>query len=119
MTSYTETLHRTSGSEQLLKLLLVPEVAFTADGTNYWTFEVLKVGKKPDGVTRQDYGERVGYYSLATRSLTVGSPIVLYDDARGLAMSDGDELRSVVTSVGSPVALTRPSLLRQFQKAVR
>ena len=113
MSTITETLHKSQGTERILKVLLVNHADFTADLSNYWTFTVRVVR---DG---QSYGELVGEYGLDDRSLTSGEPVTLYDDPRGLAMSDGDQLRSTVASTGTPVSMAHPSYLVKFQKVTR
>ena len=113
MSTVTETVYKAQGTERILTVLLVNHANFTADSGNYWTF-TLRVVR--DG---QSYGELVGEYGLDDRSLTSGEPVTLYDDPRGLAMSDGDQLRSTAASTGSPVAMTRPAYLVKIQKVTR
>ena len=113
MSTVTETLYRSQGTERILAVDLVNMADFTADPSNYWSFTVRVVR------SGQSYGEQVGTYSLDVRSLTSGEPVSLYNDPRGLAMSDGDQLRSTAETTGSPVAMTRPAYLVKFQKVTR
>jgi len=92
--------YKASGAEKVFAVELQAEVAFTADATNYYEFVVRL---KRDG---QTYGEKVGEtYSLAARSLVANEAVTLYDNAVGLAMSDGERLVLEVTETGSPTGL--------------
>jgi len=120
MSTYTRFLHRATGPEKVLQILLRNQAAFTASGTDYWTFVIRKVSVKPDGSTRQSYGTQIGdIYSLATRSLEAGVPVTIYDDERGTTLKENDELWATEESTGSPAALTRATYEIQFQRIVR
>lgn len=86
--------------QRLLEATLTVGTTFTADATNYWTFQlrVMRPG--------QVYGEAIGdAYSLATFTLTADLAATLYENPRGFKLNEGDRLLIERTSTGSPVAL--------------
>jgi len=117
MSTYTLLVARSAGLERLVSAELVVASDFTASGTNYWEFALRVRRVKPDGTTRQSYGEIIGaIYSLSSRSLTAGLPVSLYSSTAGLPLNDGDELWATVTSSGSPAVLDNPSFILERQK---
>lgn len=79
--------------------------AITASSSNYHTF-TLRIVR--DG---QDTGETIDSatnpYSTSNRTLVANTPITLYDDPAGLAMSDGERLALFIDETGTPTTLER------------
>ena len=114
MATYTQVIYTATSNEIVISVKLKRLTSFTYNASNYWTFTVRHRNED------QDYGELVGStLSLATRSLTAGEPVTLYDAAGGLLISDGDELVVTVASTGSPAALGETHFLIQTQKIAR
>ena len=56
---------------------------------------------------------------MATRSLSVNTPAVLYSDTLGWSMNDGDALVATIVSTGAPAALTNPVIRLDIQRNTR
>lgn len=114
MSDYLRLVRTTSQPEKLVKVELLLGATFAANATHFWTFTLRRrrVG--------QEYGEQVGEtYTLATRTVTGGEPVTLYDDPRGLTLTDGETLWATVSSFGSPSVPTNPSFVLTFQRIAR
>lgn len=120
MATYTLFVDRAHGDEKLVKCEFEAGAAFTASGTDYWTVTLRLRRLKPSGEL-QSYGSVVGAtYSLATRSLSAGKPVLLTPgDFKPVPMRDGEELWVTIASVGSPAVLSSPSLIPDIQPNVR
>ena len=106
--------HRANGEERVFKITLEAGEAVTANASNYHYF-VMRLVR--DG---QTYGEKVGEtYSLAARSLVANEAVTLYDDAVGLAMSDGETLALYIEETGSPAPLERLVVWVDTQRRAR
>lgn len=107
-------IHRAKGAEKVFRIDLEAGQAFTASATDYHTFTLRLVRSD------QDYGERIAdAYSLAARSLVANEPITLYDNAVGLAMSDGERIALYIDETGSPDALERVTVWIDRQRTAR
>lgn len=114
MATYTRVLHRSSGSERLLNVLLVVGAAWTKSAINYWTITVRRVA------SGQTYGEDVGAaYDMATRDLIAWDPVTIYTSDSGLELNDGDILIASLAETGSPITLTDAKMQLQLQKIAR
>lgn len=102
-----------NGACKLLRVQFLLRSAWTASATNYWTIE-FRIRRED-----QTIGELVGSYDLSARSLSAGQLATVYDDANGLAMSDGDLLVVSSSSTGSPSALDGPFVFADVQRNVR
>lgn len=110
---------RFTGTRQLVKVELVPAQDFTASATNYWVFTLVHRKPNPAGVT-QTYGETVGSYSFATRTVTAGKAVSLYDDPLGRTVTDGESLWATAVSTGSPATPSpSPKFALTYQRKVR
>lgn len=114
MSDYLRLVRTTSQPEKLVKVSLLLGATFAANATHFWTFTLRRrrVG--------QEFGEQIGEtYSLATRTVTGGEPVTIYDDARGVVLADGETLWATVSSFGSPSVPTSPSLVLTIQRIAR
>jgi len=112
------TVHRSSGAERLFSARLVVLSTVPASGSNYWTFTLRH--RRIVAGTLQTYGELVGAaYSTATRTLSPGDPVDLYDDLAGLPMQEGELLVLTIISTGSPTVLDDPRLNLDVRDQVR
>ena len=102
MSTYVNFVHRATGPERVLKVLLDVGSDFAASATNYWTFSLRRFA------TGSVYGETIASYGLDVRSLTAFTPVVVYDDPRGFDLDDGDRLVLYAVSTGSPAVPTTP-----------
>lgn len=106
-------LHVAGGTEKIALVEIVSQDAFTASGTDYWTFTLYRMrGDETVGVT-------LATYSLASRSLVAMEPVTLLESAVGEPLVGGDVLRLVVTPTGSPVTLTDVSVRLTIQRMTR
>lgn len=110
MATLTQTVHYVQGSEPIRRVLLVNAATFAAHATNYWTFELRRY--RADDAQ----GQVIASFSTRTKAFTANKPAILFDEEHGFKLDDGDALRVIVTSVGSPAALSHPAFLVQFQR---
>lgn len=113
MTTFTRTVHQAVGRTRVFAVELVVAEDWAQDPADYWTVQLRIMGED------DDLGRVVGSLSLATRNLVAGARETVYSDSVGLAMSDGERLRALVTSTGSPDPLVDAVLFAQVQRNAR
>lgn len=107
-------LYTARGSEKLVKVELVTGAEMTVHASNYFTFTVRR------RTTSMTYGELVGEtYSTATRTVSAGEPVPLYDDPRGIMLLDGEALWATIVSTGSPTTPDNATIRLHIQRIVR
>lgn len=112
-TTMTREIHKASGPERLLTVLLVVGANWATDPANYWTLSLrLMRGTMA-------YGRTIASYSLAARVLTAHTAVSVYDNPDGFRLDDGDRIMLVATPTGSPVVPTDPVFHIEIQSIVR
>ena len=107
-------LYRAPTTSRCFRIDIEAGEAFTANSSDYheFTIRLVRVG--------QSTGEKVGStYSLSDRSLVANEPVTVYDDAVGLAMTDGEILALYIDETGSPTILERVVVWMDVQPAAR
>lgn len=106
-------IYKSQGVTTLLSARLQVSTAVTADSSDYWT---LTLRHRRDG---QSTGEDVASYTTSDRSLSAGEDVTLYDDERGLRLSDGELLTLDVSETGDAAALQGAVLWVTVQRVTR
>ncbi len=116
MATFYRELYKSQGTTVVLKAEIVVGADFAKSAANYWTLTLTRIP------TDEDYnlGETVGTaLSTATRDLTAGVAEILYDDATGFVLQDGERLVFKRASTGTPAALTDAKVVIDRQRLVR
>lgn len=94
-----------------VSLVVRADVAKSA--TDYYTVvvSIRRVGEQ--------FAETLGTWTGQTWLLAARTALVIYDDAAGMAMNEGDELLAETTKTGSPAALVNPIILRDVKEQRR
>lgn len=106
-------IHKSHGVSTLLSVRLQVSADVTADSSDYWT---LTIRHRREG---QATGEDVASYTTSDRSLSAGEDVTLYDDERGLRLSDGELLTLDVSETGDAEALQGAVLWLTVQRVAR
>lgn len=114
MSEYVRDIHYVSGTEKLALVELVSSEDFTASATNYWTFTLFR-RKSSDSYN----GETLAEYTLSNRSLSAGTPVTMLESLNGTKLNDGEVLRVVAESVGSPASIGDARVRLTIQRMTR
>lgn len=100
MSVFTAPAFRAQAPTNVVEIALTNCSDIAKHATNYWKFEVWKA---EDG---QEFGRRIASFSTQDFKIVAFDPATIYRDEKGVALEEGDTLRTVVESVGSPTALS-------------
>lgn len=111
--SIQDILHVCEGPEILLAAFVQNAEDIAVSPTDYWTFD-LRVFHGTDTL-----GRTIGKVDTTSQRLDAGDPVTVYDEAGGLRLQDGDQLRSIVTKTGSPPDLSAAKFLLNLRTLQR